>query len=891
LKRIGSFLNKAKSIKASIAVTLVLIVLLSCFSAFAYTLVSSPDNTSDSASANTLSSVGTSGVPAKVAVTCTPPRVLASNDYHYYAIKIELQDLYENPAYAPTSGMGISVSSSDPTVGYASPNYVHLSAGQAFETITFVSTYKPGQTKIEATAVGLVSGSAIMTTVGAKPYKVQVILAPNKVLADNEYYYYPVHVQLQDSAGNPAMASETLLVGLSSSNPNVGTVPTSLAISTGETFGATWFSSTLVPGTTAIKAATSGLVSTNATMTTVAPGASPATKLMVWLAPSKLIADGSVKYYPVVVGLMDSSSRPVEAASTTSVTLASSNSTVGTVPSYLNIGAGDEYGYTYFYSTYVPGKTTIQATVSGLVASSSQMTTVGYTPSRFAVYLAPSKVFAHKQTSLYSVVVQVEDNSGNPARAPAGGLTAIMTSTNPSVGTIPGATLTIGAGQTYAYTHFYATYKPGTTTIRASGTLATGSNVMTTKAPTPAKLGMDLALSKVFAISNKYYYYLVRVILQDAAGNPALAPVGGITVTLTSSLTSIGTVQSPITIPEGDFFATAWFMSKATPGQTTITASASIAGVFKTTSQIVTTISPTANAPTAVKVKLLPKFLSTSQYYYYPLTFYLVDSAGNPAKAPTGGIAIGLSSSDTLVGTVPYGDSIGAGETYSYNWFRSTWSPGVTTISASAVGLTSGSTSVTTGVFTSISKTYTFRNIGYLFYSNTIIVPGDAAHAREVMSAALISYALSKAGTKGPLTKTDGLLTSTEYTSSNLIIIGYNNTKTAAKNTAYGINVTQNTAWFNITATSEGKSINFSKAQYPSKSIAIVYLKNDGSRAVLLSWGYGWLGTYAANLFMSDPNNWSRIDVAGKHLLMLNWTDNNSDGFVQSSEITVASTA
>jgi hypothetical protein len=59
----------------------------------------------------------------------------------------------------------------------------------------------------------------------------------------------------------------------------------------------------------------------------------------------------------------------------------------------------------------------------------------------------------------------------------------------------------------------------------------------------------------------------------------------------------------------------------------------------------------------------------------------------------------------------------------------------------------------------------------------------------------------------------------------------------------------------------------------------------------LLSWGYGWLGTYAANLFMSDPNNWSRIDVAGKHLLMLNWTDSNSDGFVQSSEITLASTA
>jgi len=96
----------------------------------------------------------------------------------------------------------------------------------------------------------------------------------------------------------------------------------------GETFAAAWFRSTLVPGSTIIKAAAAGLVGGSATMTTVAPGAKPIRKLRVWLAPSKLPADGDNVYDSVVVSLEDEDGKPVEATSSISVALSSSNTSV-----------------------------------------------------------------------------------------------------------------------------------------------------------------------------------------------------------------------------------------------------------------------------------------------------------------------------------------------------------------------------------------------------------------------------------------------------------------------------------------------------------------------------------------------------------------------------------
>jgi len=873
------------------------ILLLSCFTVLATdNLNLLPKNSNNAVGLNTLSSVETAGVPAKVVVTCTPPKILADNSYHYDVIKVELQDLYGNPAYAPEGGVGVSLSSSDPTVGTTSGSLI-ISEGETYTGTYFQSTSKPGQTTIEATAttttvegLPLVPSSAVMTTVGAKPYKVQVILAPNNVLADDTYYYYPVIVQLQDSSGNPAYAPFSIGVSLASSAPAIGTVPNYLTIWQGETFEATWFRSTSIQGETTITAEAAGLVGTNETMTTVAPGTDPETKLVVWLAPNKIQADSSSEYYPIVIEIQDGSGRPVSASSDITVSLSSSNETVGSVPDSLTISSGDEFGYQYFTSTYVPGDTIIMASAANLTSDSATMTTVGYTPTQLAIYIAPSIVFAHRETSYNAIVVQVQDGNGNPARAPQGGITAVMTSSNASIGDTD-TTITIYEGETEEYTRFESTYRPGQTIITASSaTLVSGSKVMKTVAPEPIKLGIDLALPKVLA-NSEYYDSIVRILLLDSNNNPAIAPYD-IGVSLFSSNSRVGTIEAGATIYEGEIFTDAWFRSTATPGSTTIQATAIIEGVVKTVSATITTVSPTTNPPVSVKVASFPKILSNNYYYYFTV-IYLVDIAGNPAEAPPEGIGISLSSSDRLVGEVPNSLTIYSSEIYSYSWFSSTYRPGTTTITASAVGVASGSSEATTGVWTPISKTYTFSNLGSLFYLSTIIVAGDAASAKEVMSVELISYALAQSGAQKPSVKTDGLITSSEYSNYNLIIVGYNNSKTTDKNVAWGVAVNQNEAWFNISA--EGKSINLTKAEYPSKSIAIIYLKQDGTgqggtRTVMLSWGYGWQGTYAANLIISEMIQYPRDEIADKHLLLLSWIDSNSDGFVQPSEIIIVST-
>jgi len=854
-------------------------------------VINNPTPITGTVAANTRAAIGTAGVPAKVAVTLTPPKTFADKSWHYYVIKVELQDLYGNPAYAPDGGTGVSLLSSNPAVGNVYDRSLTISAGNTYAVTHFGSTYTAGTTKIEASAPGLMSGSATMTTWGRNPTKLQLFLAPNKVLSDDQYYNYPVIVQLQDAAGNPAPAPPGgLIVSLSSSVPTVGYVPTYLTISEGKTYGVTWFHSKLIAGTTTITAAAAGLTASTATMTTVAPGAASASKLALWLAPIKLPATSDTESYTVVVQLQDTSDRPVKPSATTTVSFYWTDPAVGTVsPSSVSISSPSSHAYASFVSTYKPSSTDIQARSTGLTNSPWRtMYTDGNTPQKFAVYLGPSKVFAHKRTYSYLVWVQLQDNAGNPARALTGGKTVTLTSLTPSVGTLSSTSMTISAGSDSSYVSFISTYVPGSTTITAADGLTTGSATMKTVAPKPYKLGLNLAPSKVFA-DNSYYYRVVRVLLQDASGNPAMAPVGGISVSFSSGDLTIGSVEASATIPEGGFFATAWFKSTGVPGTTTITATASIGGVTKTATAPMTTVSPTANPPAKVAVVPLPKYPSVSGTYYDSLIVYLLDATGNPTDAPTGGISISLSSTDTLVGQVDNGVTIGGGSMYTYTWFRSTWSPGTTTINPAAAGstLTPIPAQATTGTFTGSPKTYNFGSIPILFYTNTFLVVGNAAAANEAMSAAVFGPALTAAGTLSPITKTDTLLTLTEKTSKNLIAFGYNNNI----RTSYplGIVVSESTTWFNITARTEGKSINFTKSSYPSQSVAIVYLAKNGTRAIMFMWGYGWQGTYAAALFMSDTAKWQTY--ATKHLLFLQWTDANTNGFIEKTEITVATSA
>ena len=292
-----------------------------------------------------------------------------------------------------------------------------------------------------------------------------------------------------------------------------------------------------------------------------------------------------------------------------------------------------------------------------------------------------------------------------------------------------------------------------------------------------------------------------------------------------------------------------------------------------------------------------PAAFQNGQWYnYYAVSVALLDSSGNPASfGPAVTTEASFASSNPQIGTVDLTANFNSytSQLYAKATFYSYSTQGTTTITASVPGIAaSASATITTGLFTP-TTTNVFNTLSGSFFSNTVIVVGDGASTREALGSSLISSGFSQAGFNMPTPTTDKLITSTQSSSSNLVVIGYNNTLTTTKDAAFGIKIiTTNPGYFFVNATAENVHYNFTKSTYATgHSFAIVDLKKDGSRSTMVIWGYGWLGAYVGTLFMSNPSNWASAALSGKHLLILTWTDLNSDHMVEANEITVYATA
>ncbi len=843
--------------------------------------------TPNAQNSNTPSPIGTSNVPFQLVVSTVSP-MPADGQTRSNPLWVQIQDLYGNPARASSGGIGVSLSSSNSIVGTV-PNTVTISQGSSFAYTWFASGLKNGTTMITASAPGLVSGSATMTTIVATPTKLAVYATPSTVFADSGTYYI-VTVELQDSNGNATWAPwPGLGVALTSSNTTVGTVTTNIFFNPGSQFYQTTFTSTTTKGTTTIYATAAGLSTGSAIVTTRATNTNAPKSFKTFLGPPQVWAfGGNSYYYPVYVQLLDAGGVPTVAPSPgVTVSLASSNTLIGTVPATMTIPTGWMYYRTYFVSTDMPGSTVITASATGYGSSSATMRTYGYLANKLKIYTMLTTGFADGS---YNNVVHIElqDATGNPARAPAN-IVVSFVSSDPTIGTPQSGTITINAGYVFGGVWFHSTNKKGTTTIAASATgFASVSTKVKTVGPTPYKLGLYLAPSKVWADSRSYYNP-VKIVLEDSSGNPVRAGAGGITVSLTTTNPSIGTVGSPVTIGEGADGTSTWFRSTSTTGITGINAYAS--GLITGSATMTTVTTAPTPGPTATKlvVEGRPRYISNG-YIYYEIAVSLRDASNNPARAPSN-LGVATVSSDAIIGWSSYNFQIPANDFYAGSIaFQTTYTPGATTITATTRNSTttlSGSNTFTTGEYCPISKSYTFGSIPYLFYQSTFLVVGNTATANESMSSAVFEPALIRAGATSPAIKTDVLLTATEKNSSNIIAFGYNNT--VRSTFPLGINVAQDTSWFNITATTEHLSINFTKSNYPTQSVAVAYLAKEGSRTVMYLWGYGWQGTYAAAMFMSNPANWQAYGT--NHLLFLQWKDTNANKLVDPTEITVATKA
>jgi hypothetical protein len=398
--------------------------------------------------------------------------------------------------------------------------------------------------------------------------QLKIDAGPTSVLADNREYRV-ISVQLLDAKGVPARAQQDITVRLSSSQTDVGTVDSTVTIAKGETQTSANFFTTYTPGSTTITAAATGYMTVTTTVTTIGPIPSA---LAVYGFPSLLPADGN-SYDAVVVQLQDSTGAPAKAPKEgLQISLSSASAAIVTVDSTVTIEAGKTFAVASV-TTGAAGSAVITAVCSGYTSGHVTITTqlVGNTPLNLKVYVAPSKVPADGVMN-QQVAVQLQDAKGKLAQS-SEDIVVTLSSSNTAVGKIE-QTVTIGVGETYATAQFSTTYQSGATSITAAATSFTSSQAdLNTVGPVPSKLAV-YCLPGMLPADGKSYD-AIQVQLQDSKGKPAKDPNGDIMVYLSSSAPEAGNVNSTLTIPFGETYATGTFYSTCSANSSTITAQTS----------------------------------------------------------------------------------------------------------------------------------------------------------------------------------------------------------------------------------------------------------------------------------------------------------------------------
>ena len=213
-------------------------------------------------------------------------------------------------------------------------------------------------------------------------------------------------------------------------------------------------------------------------------------------------------------------------------------------------------------------------------------------------------------------------------------------------------------------------------------------NVSAATATGPPKL--KIYVGPISVLADNRAYNIIAVQLQDSTGVPVRAKEDTM-IRLSSSLTTIGTVDSTTTILKGNTRATANFYSTYTPGSTTITAAAS---GYVTVQASVTTVGP---IPSVLAVYGFPPVLPANGDAYGAVTVQLQDSSGYPAKAPIGGVQVTLSSSNNTIAQVSPSVTIIEGRTYTVASIKTTSDvAGSAVVTAISSGYTSKQVTITT---------------------------------------------------------------------------------------------------------------------------------------------------------------------------------------------------
>ena len=417
--------------------------------------------------------------------------------------------------------------------------------------------------------------------------------------------------------------------------------------------------------------------------------AEPPSKLKIYVNPPSVLADKG-DYEIILIQLQDSKNAPARALEDTNISLSSSQTNIGRVDPQITIPEGSTQATAKFHTTYTPGTTKITAAATGYLTVEASVITVGPIPSTLAVYGFPPTLPADGG-AYEALVVQLQDASGSPAKAPLEAVQVALSSSNNTVAAVV-PSVTIEAGSTHAVATINTTQGSigsAVITAMASG-YSSKQTTITTQTPIMQASNLKIYIGPPNVLAEGKSYKQILVQLQNASGYIAEAP-SDITVTLSSFKTDIGTVESTIIIPASKTYATANFTSTYRSGTTTITAAATD---YTTNQEIATTVGP---IPIKLAVYCLPSLLPADNQQYKAIQVQLQDAQGKPAKDPEGVIIVNLFSSEPECGTVATNLTIPFGETFAAGIFTSTAAANkTTTITAQTSGYESGQTVMAT---------------------------------------------------------------------------------------------------------------------------------------------------------------------------------------------------
>jgi len=193
--------------------------------------------------------------PEQIALFFNPDLLLPDENIHN-AVTIQLQDREGRPV-AATTATTIYLSSSNTNLVTVDET-VTINSG-LYKTTAELTTYtENGESIISASSPGLLSDSEVILIQGQIPALVELYVIPEILVAD-ESVHDIVTVQLLDDEGNPVEARRDTEIFLTSTDINVGTVPSLVVIPQGKSYSVARFTSLETSGSTNILASMMGV--------------------------------------------------------------------------------------------------------------------------------------------------------------------------------------------------------------------------------------------------------------------------------------------------------------------------------------------------------------------------------------------------------------------------------------------------------------------------------------------------------------------------------------------------------------------------------------------------------------------------------------------------------